>query len=148
MLESRLPVIEQYANEALGKMPGEMALAIRTQKLSKEGNASETLDVIVTIGDVERGYELLSGGQKFRVDLAMRLALTRVLSSQQIDTLIVDEGFDRFQDDAGREAILETLMAVKDGFSRILVVSHHPDVIDRFGTRLEISMEEGVSHVA
>jgi exonuclease SbcC len=147
MLESTLPRIEDHANEALAKMPGDMRLTIRTQKVSKEGTASETLDVIVTIGDTERGYDMLSGGQKFRVDLALRLALTRVLSSQQIDTLVVDEGFDRFQDPEGREAIMETLMAVADGFSRIIVVSHHPDVIERFGQRLEVSMEDGISHV-
>lgn len=148
MLESRLPKVERYANEALAKMPGDMLLEIHTQKVSKEGNASETLDVDVTVGGTVRGYEMLSGGQKFRVDLSLRLALTRVLSSQQVDTLVVDEGFDRFQDPEGREAIMESLMAVASGFSRIIVVSHHPDVIDRFGQRIEVTMEEGVSHVA
>lgn len=148
MLESRLPQVEQYANDVLAKMPGDMSLSIATQRQKKSGDgASETLDITVTINGWERPYGLLSGGQKFRVDLSLRQGLTRVLSAQEVDMLLVDEGFDRFQDDEGREAIMESLMAVADGFSRILVITHHPDVMERFGNRLEVSMEEGVSRV-
>lgn len=148
LLESVLPDIEQFGNEVLGRMPGNMYLYLRTQKANKDGEAIERLDAVVTIDGTERGYEMLSGGQQFRVDLALRLALAKVLSDKDIDTLIIDEGLDRWQDPEGREAILEALMTVAEDFERVIVVSHHPDVVERFSNVIEVSMTDGISHVA
>lgn len=147
MLESALPVIEERANEVLSRMPGRMRLAIRTQRDTQKGTKRDTLDVIVMVGDVERSYELLSGGQRFRIDLALRLGLMQVLAPKGVGTLIADEGFDRWQDDEGRVAVLDTLTAVSGDFERMIVISHHPEVIDRFGDRIEVTMDDGVSRV-
>ncbi len=148
MLESVLPSIEQFANDVLGKMPGEMSLELATQRENKEGGAIDTLDVNVTVGSKVRGYEMLSGGQQFRVDLSLRMALTKVLSKKSIQTLLIDEGLDRWQDPEGREAILDALMAVAEDFERVIVITHHPEVQERFGDVLEVTMTDGVSHVA
>ena len=143
LLEGVLPAIEERANEVLGRMPGGFRLTLRTQKATAKGTAAETLDVMVDPGTgLERAYAMLSGGQRFRVDLALRLGLTEALATRSIDTLIVDEGFDRWQDPAGREAVLETLAAVAPSFGLVLVISHHPEVVERFASRIEVSMDE------
>jgi exonuclease SbcC len=148
MLESSLPLIEQRANEVLGRMPGDFAVRLITQRQTSGLKAQERLDVVVEVGGVERDYENLSGGQKFRVDLALRLGLTRALAGRSFDTLIFDESLDRYQDNAGREALLESLATVSADFGLVFAISHHPDVIERFGNRIEVAMEDGVSVAA
>jgi DNA repair protein SbcC/Rad50 len=148
LLEAALPVIEENANEVLARMPGGFRITLAMQRATAKGTASETLDVLVDPGTGrERAYDLLSGGQRFRVDLALRLGLSRVLASKRIDTLVVDEGFDRFQDPEGRAAILDTITSVADDFGLILCVSHHPEVVERFETNIRVAMVDGVSTV-
>jgi DNA repair exonuclease SbcCD ATPase subunit len=144
MLERGLPLIEERANEVLARMPGDFAVRLVTQRLTTTMKAQERLDVVVEVAGVEREYEKLSGGQKFRVDLALRLGLTRAVGSS-FDTLLIDETLDRFQDSAGREALLESLSAISGEFGLVFVISHHPDIQDRFENRIEVTMEDGVS---
>jgi DNA repair exonuclease SbcCD ATPase subunit len=150
-LEAALPVIEDHANGVLARMPGNFSLRLLTQKATAKGTATDTLDVVVDPGTGSpRNYAMLSGGQQFRVDLALRMGITSVLSDRHIDTLVLDESFDRWQDDAGRNAVLDTLASIADDFTRILVVSHHPDVIERLermgAHRIEVTQNsEGVA---
>lgn len=152
MLESALGRIEEYANDVLGRMPGDFSVRLVTQKATQKGTASDTLDIVVDPGTgTPRSYAMLSGGQQFRVDLAVRMAITSVLSGHHIGTLVVDESFDRWQDEEGRRAVLDTLASIAPEFQRILVITHHPDVIEsleRLGARrIELSQDvEGVAH--
>ena len=55
-----------------------------------------------------RNYELFSGGEAFKVNFAVRVALSRLLarrSGAKLETLIVDEGFGS-QDEASRERLV------------------------------------------
>lgn len=147
LLESSLPLLEERANEVLSRMPDGFRLALVTQKPTAKGTTSETLDVMVTVGGVDREYEMLSGGQMFRVDLALRLGLTSLLAHRRIETLVVDEGLDRWQDPEGRAAVLDTLAAIAPDFKRVLVISHNPEVVERFDNRIEVSMDsDRISH--
>lgn len=148
MLDAAIPSIEDAANEVLGRMPGGFRLSLRTQRPTGKNTLVDAIDVLVDPGTGgERDYGLLSGGQRFRVDLALRIGLTRVLSAGRIRTLIVDEGLDRWQDPEGRGAVLDSVVAVMDDFDLVLAVSHHPDVVERFANRIEVTQQDGVSRV-
>ena len=57
---------------------------------------SETLDIRISDEVGTRDYEMYSGGEAFRVDLALRIALARLLAERAgatLPTLIIDEGF-------------------------------------------------------
>jgi exonuclease SbcC len=147
ILSRGIPLIEGEANRILGSLPGEMSIALRTQRAKATGGMAETLDVVVNVGGWEREYGLLSIGMRFRVDLAIRLALARVLthrSGATIETLWLDEPLAAL-DVEGRQAVMETLGALATDFGLIVVVSHHPDFNDAFGARIDVEQVDGVS---
>jgi exonuclease SbcC len=147
ILERGLPMIEEESNQVLARMPGGLQIRLATQRETKAKGVKEVLDVVVVRAGAERDYALLSGGQRFRVDFALRLGIAAVLSQRSgspVDTLWLDEGWGT-QDPEGREAMLEALALVADRFGLVVVISHYPEVTDRFPVRLEVRMEDDVS---
>ena len=143
LMEAALPRIEDEANDLLRRMTdGRMALRLDSQRERRGGgDAVETLDI--AIGDElgTRAYEMFSGGERFRVDFALRIALSRLLAwraGASLPTLFIDEGFGT-QDAEGRDRILEVIQAIEDRFERILVITHMDDVKDAFPVRIEVS---------
>ncbi|GBD10067.1 putative DNA double-strand break repair Rad50 ATPase [Candidatus Thermoflexus japonica] len=141
IIEAILPEIEEEANRILQRLTdGRLTVRFRSQRETKSGTVQETLDILISDEGEERPYENFSGGEKFRVDFAIRLALSRVLarrSGTPLRLLVVDEGFGS-QDQAGRERLIEALNAVKDEFSTVLVISHLEEFQDAFPVRIEV----------
>lgn len=141
IIEAILPEIEEEANRILSRLTeGRLTVRFRSQRETKEGTVQETLDILISDEGEERPYENFSGGERFRVDFAIRLALSRILarrSGTPLRLLVVDEGFGS-QDQAGRERLIEALNAVKDEFSTVLVISHLEEFQDAFPVRIEV----------
>jgi exonuclease SbcC len=142
IIETIVPELEDEANALLDRMPGNtMRVALNTQRTSSAGSAIETLDVVIRDEVGERKYELYSGGEAFRVNFALRVALSKLLTRRagaQLQTLIIDEGFGT-QDSRGREGLIEAIHSIEADFATILVISHMSDIRDEFGTRIEVS---------
>ena len=84
---------------------------------------------------------MFSGGERFRIDFAVRIALSKVLAwraGAPLPTLFIDEGFGT-QDAEGRDRILEVIQAIEDRFERILVITHMDDIKEAFPVRIEVS---------
>jgi DNA repair exonuclease SbcCD ATPase subunit len=141
IVEATVPLVEERANELLDRMPGELAVTLVTQRASKVGKMSETLDVMVAERGRERPYGMLSGAERFRVDLALRLGLANVLlhrTGSKFETLWLDEPF-AAQDRRALEALLASVAAVVDEFGLTLVVTHQQEVAERFPVRIEVT---------
>jgi exonuclease SbcC len=83
---------------------------------------------------------LFSGGEAFRVNFAIRLALSRVLAQRagaRLQTLVIDEGFGS-QDAAGRQRLIEAINLVRDDFKKILVITHLEELKEAFPARIEV----------
>lgn len=144
LIEEALPEIETQANEILdGLSGGNMSVQFSTQKEYKDRNRDdkrETLDILISDGAGIRAYELFSGGEAFRVNFSIRLALSRVLANRagaRLQTLVVDEGFGS-QDVDGRQKLIETINHVKPDFAKILVITHLEELKDAFPARIEV----------
>jgi len=144
LIEQALPQIETRANELLDRLSdGQMSIRFVTQaeyKDKKREDLKETLDI--QIGDAAgvRDYEMYSGGEAFRVNFAVRLALSEVLAQRKgarLQTLVIDEGFGS-QDIQGRQRLIEAINLVKDDFAKILVITHLDELKDAFPTRIEV----------
>jgi DNA repair protein SbcC/Rad50 len=141
MIEAAVPEIEASANALLARMTGgRMHVRFNTQRETQAGDTRETLDI--QIGDElgTRAYENFSGGEQFRVNFAIRVALSQLLARRagtQLQTLIVDEGFGVL-DAAGRERVVEAINAASEDFERILVVTHIEELKDAFPARIDI----------
>ena len=144
ILENGIPTIEERANDILGRMPGGLRLTLQTQRENKTGGGTrDTLDVLVAVNGHERSYSLLSGGERLRVDFALRVSVAGI-GEGLFSTLILDETFGT-QDAAGRQSLLECLAAIRDDFGLIVVVSHQQEVIDRFPIRVRVEKTAEVS---
>ncbi len=144
LIEQALPDIEERANSLLDRLTnGDMRISFDTQKAlkSRKGEMRETLDITIIDGAGERPYENYSGGEQFRVNFALRLALSQVLakrSGARLQTLVIDEGFGS-QDPAGRQRLVEAINTIQDDFVRILIITHIDELKDAFPNRIEVS---------
>lgn len=153
LIEQALPEIEEQANRILDRLTnGGMSVRFATQKEYKDKNREdkkETLDILISDGAGVREYELFSGGEAFRVNFAIRLALSRVLARRagaRLQTLVIDEGFGS-QDSEGRQRLLEAINLVSSDFAKILVITHLEELKDAFPARIEVEKTERGSHV-
>ena len=144
LIEQALPQIEARANEVLDRLSaGNMSVRFITQAQYKDKNRDdlrETLDIQISDSAGARDYEMFSGGEAFRVNFAIRLALSEVLAQRagaRLQTLVIDEGFGS-QDAEGRQRLIETINLVRQDFSKILVITHIDELKDAFPTRIEV----------
>lgn len=144
LIEQALPEIETQANELLERLSnGNMSVRFATQKPYKDktkDDKRETLDIIISDSAGEREYELFSGGESFRVNFAIRLALSRVLAQRagaRLQTLVIDEGFGS-QDADGKQRLIEAIHLVQPEFAKILVVTHLEELKEVFPARIEV----------
>ena len=147
LIEAAIPRLEDEANDLLMRMTdGRMTLRMQTQRERKGGNrdeAIETLEIVIADELGTRAYEMFSGGERFRIDFAVRIALSKLLAwraGAPLPTLFIDEGFGT-QDAEGRDRILEVIKAIEDRFDRILVITHMDEIKEAFPVRIEVSRE-------
>lgn len=144
LIEQALPQIEAKANEVLDRLSGgNMTVRFVTQSSYKDKRREdlrETLDIQISDSAGPRDYEMFSGGEAFRVNFAVRLALSEVLAQRagaRLQTLVIDEGFGS-QDAMGRQRLIEAINLVRPDFAKILVITHIDELKDAFPNRIEV----------
>ncbi len=141
IIETVVPEIEEYANELLGRMTdGQLHVRIETQREIRTGELREALDIIISDELGSRSYDLYSGGEAFRINFAIRIALSRLLARRagaQLRSLFIDEGFGT-QDASGREHLVAAINSIQDDFDRILVITHIDELKEAFPARIEV----------
>lgn len=142
LIDAAIPELEEEANRLLARMTNNrMHLRFDTQREKKTGGIAETLDIWIQDELGQRDYSLFSGGEAFRVNFAIRIALSQLLARRagaQLRTLFIDEGFGT-QDEAGRERLVEAITSIQDDFDLVLVITHLEDLRDAFPARIEVS---------
>lgn len=142
IIEESIPEIEHEANVLLGKMTeNRMSLSLETQRDTRKGSIVETLDIKISDELGTRDYEMFSGGEAYRIDLALRIAISRLLvrrAGAAMPILIIDEGFGT-QDAAGLEKLVETINAIQDDFEKVFVITHIDELKDRFPVLITVT---------
>ncbi|MEM7111745.1 MAG: SMC family ATPase [Chloroflexota bacterium] len=152
LIEQALPDIEDRANELLERLTGgSMRVMFETQKKLKSRDAvAETLDIRIQDAAGERPYDNYSGGEQFRVNFAIRLALSQLLAKRagaRLQTLVIDEGFGS-QDPNGRQRLIEAINTIQNDFVTILVITHIDELRDAFPSRIEVVKEVSGSQIS
>ena len=141
LIETALPEIENEANKLLARMTdNRMHVKIETQKETQKGDVTETLEIKISDELGIRNYEMYSGGEAFRINFAIRIALSRLLARRAgapLPTLIIDEGFGT-QDASGIEKLKEAINSIQDDFEKILVITHVEELRDAFPARIDV----------
>jgi len=151
IIESAIPEIEDEANRLLARMTdGRMHVRFETQRETLKGDTVETLAINISDELGIRAYELYSGGESFRVNFAIRIALSKLLARRagaRLQTLVIDEGFGT-QDAQGRERLIEAINSIREDFEKILVITHIEELRDAFPVRIDVFKTPQGSQVA
>jgi exonuclease SbcC len=146
IIEGALEEIEIEANKVLRKLTdGNMTLELDALKLTQKGSEKETLEIKISDSFGTRSYETFSGGEAFRIDFALRIAISRFIancSGAQLRTLIIDEGFGT-QDKDGLSQFVQVINAIKGDFDKVIIVTHLDELKDKFPVRIEVTKEPG-----
>lgn len=153
LIEQALPELETQANLLLARLSDySMSVSFNPQRAykdSKRKDMMETLDIVVSDGSGTRDYETYSGGEAFRINFSIRLALSRVLARRagaKLQTLVIDEGFGN-QDAQGRQRLIEAINIVRQDFEKVLIITHLEELKDYFSNRIEVTKGPGGSQV-
>ncbi len=152
VIENVLPQLEAESNQILSKLSNnQFHVQFITQKATKGSRVKkasiktakyiDTLDIVIGDANGTRSYETYSGGEAFRINFSIRLALAKLLSQRAgtpLQMLIVDEGFGT-QDREGCDRLIAAINAISADFACILTVTHMPQFREAFQTRIEVS---------
>lgn len=153
LIEQAKPEIEVEANRILSKLTDGFSVRFQTQKEyknQKREDAQETLEIEISDGSGSRDYDTYSGGETFRVNFALRLALSKMLAHRadaKLETLVIDEGFGS-QDEDGKQKLVEAIKAIQPEFKMILVITHMEELKEKFDRRIEVRKVGRSSHVS
>jgi DNA repair protein SbcC/Rad50 len=144
LIQTTIEHIEDKTNEIIRLFDPGMSIRFETEKITKTTKqARDTLDIKINTNGEERYYEMYSGGQKYRIDFAIRAAMSSVLSLQAgspLELLIVDEGFGT-QDNEGLDAIVSVINTLQ--FPKIIVISHVERLRNAFQTNVHFFRQNG-----
>lgn len=152
LIEQAIPEIRDRTNHLLDRLTGgEMQVDFPTQKQNKSNAAlRETLEIEIRDNAGARPYDNFSGGEQFRVNFAIRLALSQLLARRagaQLQTLVIDEGFGS-QDPLGRQRLVEAIHAIQDDFKVILVITHVDELRDAFPVCIQVQKGAAGSRIS
>ncbi|WP_353930494.1 exonuclease subunit SbcC [Okeanomitos corallinicola TIOX110] len=158
MIENVLPQLEAETNQLLSRLSAnQLHVQFVTQKAGRSGRSSkkktkliDTLDILIADARGTRAYETYSGGEAFRINFAIRLALAKLLAQRAgaaLQLLIIDEGFGT-QDNEGCDRLIASINAIAADFACILTVTHIPHLKEAFQARIEVNKTQQGSNLS
>ncbi|MFM2062812.1 MAG: hypothetical protein RLZZ507_2482 [Cyanobacteriota bacterium] len=158
MIENVLPQLEAETNLLLSRLSAnQLHVQFVTQKAGRSGKSTrknakliDTLDILIADARGTRAYETYSGGEAFRINFAVRLALAKLLAQRAgaaLQLLIIDEGFGT-QDTEGCDRLIAAINAIAADFACILTVTHIPHLKEAFQARIEVNKTQQGSHLS
>ena len=139
-----MPELEKTTNNILKTIMKEpYYVRFNIQKKTKTDKIKDTFDLSIFVDNIERQFNSCSGGEKVRISIAIRLAISKLLSQNtgvKIKFLLIDEL--EYLDQDGLEKFVEIVESIRNQFDTILIISHLTklkDLMDNF-----IVIEKGV----
>ena len=150
IIENVIDELENYTNEILAKICNEpTSISIQMQKQSESGSWTETFDIEVHSSNGQDEFEAFSGGEKFRISLALRLALSKILSKRMggvVKFLLLDEVSSSL--DAKGLNLFADIVKQLSSEMKILIITHDDRLKDKFDDIIIVRKTEIGSHVS
>ena len=144
LIEQAVPEIQNNANELIEKLSEnkmQILLNLTGGRLDRQtGIPSEELEIKISDEMGIRNYETFSGGESFRIDFAIRIALSKLLASRSgapLPILFIDEGFGS-QDFKGQQTMIEAIQSIRNDFKKIIVITHIDSMKESFEEKIEV----------
>ena len=148
MIERAVPMLENTAKELLARLSDNkmtIKLELKEGRIDRAtGLPSEELNITISDEQGTRSYETFSGGETFRIDFSIRIAMSKLLASRSgspLPILFIDEGFGS-QDTIGQGRLIEVIQSISEDFEKIIVITHIDSMKENFDQQIEISKTE------
>lgn len=151
LLEAVISDLEKTSNEILSSISNDQfTISLETQRLGSDGvSLVETLDLNVKKDGSLYNFASLSGGEQFRIALALRIALSDVSTrhgGSSLEFLLLDE-INSPLDKSGVETLFVNVIKSLESKYKILVITHDDSLKERFDNILDVSKINGESTV-
>lgn len=151
LLDFVIEDLEKTANNILSSICNEPAvIVLETQRMGADGvSIIETLDLKVRKDGHLQNFKSLSGGEKFRISLALRVALSDISSrygGASLEFLLLDEvnsPLDRY----GVETLFVSVIKSLEDRYKILVITHDESLKEKFDNVINITKVNGESEL-
>ena len=136
LLQDSEHAIVDYANAILDRLAaGQLSIELRHCNVGPT-SARKTLDLVARTADSPADVQdvaFLSGSQKFRVAVALSLAIGQFASNTRrpVQAVIIDEGFGCL-DAVNRQVMIQELQNLRGYLERIVLVSHQDEFASAF----------------
>lgn len=143
ILHRLIPYIEKEGTAIINDLSEGVITALNIER--------DTLNIGATMGGEVRPIQYFSGGQQTRINMALRVAISRILSKlpqtdgafATMQTLIIDEGDFGNLDESGIRDVMNVLQNMTKEFSRIILINHLESVRENFrGYTVEVVKTE------
>lgn len=151
LLNAVIEGLEVASNEVLTFICNEpFQIILETQRLGSDGiSMVDTLDLKVKKDGVTQNFKSLSGGEQFRISLALRIALSEISSKHggsSLEFLLLDE-INSPLDRHGTENLFLNVIKSLETKYKILVITHDDLLKERFDSVLDVTKINGDSSV-
>ena len=137
ILDNAIDGIQQSANDTLESLGSGLRLRLVTQAAKRSGKGTkETLEIMVDDGAFEAPIASFSGGERYRVHIALRMGLAGMLAAGSgipADVLLIDEPTDL--DKAGVGYLAEVLAHTG---KQTLLVTHQDELVAAMPQRITV----------
>jgi exonuclease SbcC len=152
LLNAIIEDLEQTANKILSDICNEsISIALETQRLGSDGHSViDTLDLKVQKDGMAQNFKSLSGGEQFRISLALRIALSEISSrhgGSLLEFLLLDE-INSPLDKDGTESLFVNVISTLEKKYKILVITHDDYLKERFLNIIDVTKVNGESSVS
>ena len=149
LLNNLIEELESKTNEILVTICNEpIQINLETQRMGSDGTTVvETLDLKIRKDGNYHDFKSLSGGEKFRISLSLRLAmseLSSIFGGTKMGFLLLDEvnsPLDRY----GVETLFVSVIKSLEERYKIMVITHDESLKEKFDNILEVSKVNGES---
>ncbi len=135
MLKKIVPLVGAKSTELLHKLTeAQLGLEVNMEQ--------DKIYVKVLEGGSSKHVGRYSGGEKMRINFALRLAISELLTKMGgrtacIESLMIDEGFGALDDD-GRQAVIKIFNLLGGSFKKIIAITHVKEVQEMFPVQIKV----------
>jgi len=149
LLDSLITDLEETSNQILSSICHEpFVISLETTKERvADSSITETLDIKIRKDGVFQHFKSLSGGEQFRISLALRIAMSEIAAQHggsSLEFLLLDE-INSPLDRSGTESLFTNVIKSLENKYKIVVITHNEFLKEKFDHIIDVTKVNGES---